>query len=87
MNKEALVDIVGWIGAIALLVAYALVSARRVEGDSTSYQSLNLVGSVFLIVNTVYYRAYPSAFLNLVWGAIAVYAIGKVLPKLLQGKR
>lgn len=87
MNKEALVDIVGWIGAIALLVAYALVSARRVEGDSTSYQSLNLVGSILLIVNTVYYRAYPSAFLNLVWGAIAVYAIGKALPKLLQGKR
>ncbi len=87
MNNEALVDIVGWIGAIALLVAYAMVSARRVEGDSTSYQSLNLVGSVLLIVNTVYYRAYPSAFLNLVWGAIAVYAIGKVLPKLLQGKR
>ena len=87
MNNEALVDIVGWIGAIALLVAYALISAQRVEGDSTSYQSLNLVGSVLLIVNTVYYRAYPSAFLNLVWGAIAVYAIGKVLPKLLQGKR
>ncbi|MCH7766082.1 MAG: hypothetical protein IH916_05950 [Acidobacteria bacterium] len=87
MNNEALVDIVGWIGAIALLVAYALISARRVEGDSTSYQSLNLVGSVLLIVNTVYYRAYPSAFLNLVWGAIAVYAIGKALPKLLQGKR
>lgn len=87
MNNEALVDIVGWIGAIALLVAYALISARRVEGDSTSYQSLNLVGSVLLIVNTVYYRAYPSAFLNLVWGAIAVYAIGKVLPKLFQGKR
>ncbi len=86
MNKEALVDIVGWIGAIALLVAYALVSARRVEGDSTSYQSLNLVGSILLIVNTVYYRAYPSAFLNLVWGAIAVYAIGKALPKLLQRK-
>ncbi|MCH6554108.1 MAG: hypothetical protein IH793_08125 [Acidobacteria bacterium] len=87
MNNEALVDIVGWIGAIALLVAYALISAQRVEGDSTSYQSLNLVGSVLLIVNTVYYRAYPSAFLNLVWGAIAVYAIGKALPKLLQGKR
>ena len=86
MNNEALVDIVGWIGAIALLVAYALISARRVEGDSTSYQSLNLVGSALLIVNTVYYRAYPSAFLNLVWGAVAVYAIGKVLPKLLQGK-
>ena len=87
MNNEALVDIVGWIGAIALLVAYALISARRVEGDSTSYQSLNLVGSVLLIVNTVYYRAYPSAFLNLVWGAIAVYVIGKALPRLLQGKR
>ena len=79
MNNKILIDIVGWVGAAALLVAYALVSTRRVEGDSTAYQQLNLVGSVLLIVNTIYYGAYPSAFLNVVWGGIAIYAIRKAI--------
>ncbi len=79
MNNKILIDIVGWVGAAALLVAYTLVSTRRVEGDSTAYQQLNLVGSVLLIVNTIYYGAYPSAFLNVVWGGIAIYAIRKAI--------
>ncbi len=79
MNNKILIDIVGWGGAAALLVAYALVSTRRVEGDSTAYQQLNLVGNVLLIVNTIYYGAYPSAFLNVVWGGIAIYAIRKAI--------
>lgn len=79
MDTGVLVDIIGWIGAAALLVAYALVSTRRVEGDSTVYQTMNLVGSVLLIVNTVHYGAYPSSFLNLVWGAVAIYALRKTL--------
>jgi hypothetical protein len=37
-------DTIGWIGAVALLFAYALVSIRRIEGDSPGYQILNLVG-------------------------------------------
>ena len=54
-NIDVWIDILGWIGAIALLVAYALISAKRVEGDSTGYQLLNLVGSFLLILNTLYY--------------------------------
>ena len=77
-NNDILIDVLGWIGAIALLVAYALISAGRVEGDSKGYQLLNLVGSILLILNTVYYGAYPSAFLNLFWMGVALYALGKV---------
>ena len=80
-NNDVLIDILGWMGAIALLVAYALISARRVEGDSTAYQLLNLVGSILLILNTFYYGAYPSSFLNLFWIAIALYALRKVIGK------
>ena len=80
-NNDVLINILGWIGAIALLIAYALISARRLEGDSTSYQLLNLVGSILLMLNTLYYRAYPSSFLNLFWMGVALYALRKVIGK------
>ena len=77
MENNILVDVLGWIGAISFLVAYVLVSAKRWEGDSLPYQFLNLAGGACLIVNTIYYRAYPSSFLNLVWSGVAVYTIVK----------
>ncbi len=80
-STDLWIDILGWIGAIALLIAYALISAKRVEGDSTGYQLLNLVGSILLILNTLYYGAYPSSFLNLFWIAVALFALRKVIGK------
>jgi phosphoglycerol transferase MdoB-like AlkP superfamily enzyme len=68
------VDLAGWIGAAILLIAYALVSFDKLRGESFRYQFLNAVGSLLLIVNTVYYRAYPSAFVNVVWIVIAFLA-------------
>jgi hypothetical protein len=73
--ERLVVDGLGWVGAVALLVAYGLVSTRRVEGDAFPYQLLNAAGSVFLIVNTAYYGAYPSAALNLVWGGVAMHTL------------
>lgn len=70
-----LIDILGWVGATCVLVAYFLVSTQRLGGTSSRYQGLNLVGAVGLCVNTVYYTAYPSALLNLVWGLVAVAAL------------
>ena len=62
----------GWIGAFALLLAYAAMSFRKPRTDSRLYQLLNAVGSLLLILNTFHYRAYPSTFVNVVWIAIAV---------------
>ena len=42
MSAETLIDIGGWVGAVALLSAYALVSNRRLAGDSVRFQALNL---------------------------------------------
>ncbi|MCS7236098.1 MAG: hypothetical protein RMM30_09010 [Armatimonadota bacterium] len=73
MPRSALVDALGWVGAAALLLAYFLVSSRRVHGGSLLYQGLNAAGSLLLGANSLYYGAVPSAFVNLVWLAIAVY--------------
>jgi hypothetical protein len=69
---KLLIDALGWIGAFSLIAAYFCISFRKIAADSTLYQFMNAVGSLLLIVNTVYYRAYPSAFVNIVWIAIAI---------------
>ena len=75
MNNAVWFDTIGWVGAAALLVAYAMVSHKKLEGDSATYQLLNISGSLLLAANTVFYGSYPSTFVNLIWAAIAVFSI------------
>jgi hypothetical protein len=71
-------------GAAALLIAYAMVSHRKLEGDSATYQLLNISGSILLAANTIFYGSYPSTFVNLIWAAIAIVSI--VMRKRLQSE-
>jgi len=77
MSFQTLVDLAGWVGVVALLGAYALVSARKLAGDAITFQILNLVGGALLIVNSFYYGSMPSVVVNVVWIVIAVLTIGK----------
>jgi hypothetical protein len=72
---EVLLNVLGWIGAFLLLLAYALVSFKKLEADSQIYQWLNITASVLLLINTIYYGAYPSSFVNAAWTVIAFFAI------------
>lgn len=74
-------DIIGWIGAAALLLAYALISAGRVGGHDLNYQSLNVAGSLGLMFNSAWYGAYPSAVLNVIWIGIGLFALRSVFRK------
>jgi hypothetical protein len=75
MNNHIWFDAIGWVGAAVLLVAYAMVSSRKLEGDAIAYQLLNIVGSLLLVTNTIFYGAYPSTFVNMIWVAIAVFSM------------
>lgn len=72
---EFWIDIFGWIGALLILMAYALISFKKVEGNSLVYQLLNIFGSIFLVINTYYWGAIPSTLVNIIWAIIAVFAI------------
>lgn len=72
---EILLNVLGWIGAFLLLLAYALISFKKLEADSETYQWLNIVASILLVINTIYYGAYPSSFVNATWTIIAFFAI------------
>jgi len=75
MKSHFWFDAIGWVGAAALLVAYAMVSHKKLEGDSATYQLLNISGSLLLAANTIFYGSYPSTFVNLIWAGIAVFAV------------
>ena len=75
MNNQLWFDAIGWVGAIALLIAYAMVSHKKLEADSAMYQFLNISGSLLLAANTIFYGSYPSTFVNLIWAGIAVFSI------------
>jgi len=70
-----LVEIFGWLGSVAVLLAYWLISTERVKSTSIFYQGLNLGGSICLIMNTAYYHAYPSTLVNGVWSLIAIFTL------------
>jgi hypothetical protein len=78
MEYKTLIDVVGWVGSILVVVAYISVSYERLKLSPRQFQLLNAVGSSSLIANTIYYQAYPSAVLNLIWLFIAMFALWRM---------
>ena len=71
----------GWLGTILILVAYYMVSNKKLAADSRAYQILNLVGSIAVGVNVFYQQAWPAVALEVVWCLIAVFALMKIVKK------
>lgn len=73
-----LIDVLGWIGALLLLYAYARVSSGSWNGQSRPFQGCNIAGSILFIVNSGFHGAYPSVFVNIVWAAIAIRTLTRI---------
>ncbi|MEG3180048.1 CBU_0592 family membrane protein [Sphingomonas sp. LT1P40] len=71
------VDVVGWFGAGLVLVAYALLSAGKLNARGVAYQAMNVAGAVGMLINGYVRGALPSAALNLVWMGIGIYVLVK----------
>ena len=79
---DVVYPVVGWIGTIAYLLGYFLLSANKLRSDQVSYHILNIIGSVGLTANAVYYSDIPNIVVNIVWGLIALWATIKLVRKL-----
>jgi hypothetical protein len=69
------VELIGWIGAVLILVAYALLSAGRLKSESVVYHLMNVFGSLGFVINSGWNGAFPSAAMNVVWMGIGLYAL------------
>lgn len=75
---EVAVEVAGWIGALLILAAYALLSAGKVGGRSPLYQWMNVVGAAGFTINGWWHRALPSAALNVIWMGIGGFALWRI---------
>lgn len=72
MALNLIIEIVGWSAAGVLLGAYAMLSRGLLSGQGSPFQTLNVVGSLLVGVNSFMHEAWPSASVNLVWLVIGV---------------
>ena len=78
---EIAVEVVGWGGAVLILLAYLLLSAGRLTGQSLLYQGMNVVGAAGFVVNGWWHGALPSAALNVLWLLIGAVASWRILKR------
>ena len=75
MNKNILIQVAGWLGMLAVLLAYALVSLSLIEPNSMSYHLLNLFGAIGIITVSVKKAVWQSVGVNVAWAIIASLAL------------
>jgi hypothetical protein len=72
------VEVVGWAGALLILLAYLLLSAGKLTGRSLTYQAMNVAGAAGFVVNGWWHGAIPSTVLNVIWMGIGAVALWKI---------
>lgn len=78
MNSTTLViNILGWTGSVLYLLAYALVSLKKTEGDSLLYQGINIFAATLLVIYALYLGAFATTGLNAVWVIIGLFTLGR----------
>ena len=78
---EIIVEVVGWGGAVLILLAYLLLSTGKLTGQSLVYQGMNVVGAAGFVVNGWWHGAIPSASLNVLWLLIGAIASWRIIRK------
>ena len=68
-------QILGWAGTLLVVLGYFLVSTKRVEGSSKTYQIINLFGAIGVGANVIYQHAWPSVALQIIWAIIAIVSL------------
>lgn len=74
LSIKSIYPVLGWVGTLAYLLAYFLLSVNKMNARQLSYHALNVVGAMGLTVNALYYVDLPNVVVNVVWGLIAVSA-------------
>jgi len=72
--------VLGWIGMILVLLAYALLSINKIENGKL-YQILNFLAATLMAIGLVPTKAWFSFVLQIIWAIIALVALIKLFKK------
>lgn len=77
MPINLIINMLGWTGSVLYLLAYALVSLKKTEGDSILYQGMNIGAGILLVIYTIHLGAFATTALNAAWVAIGFFTLGR----------
>ena len=78
-RKDITIEVIGWLGALMILVGFALNGFEILQSQSYAYQLLNLVGALGVVVTSLHRKVHQTALLNGFWAVIAVFALINVV--------
>jgi len=70
-------DFVGFSGAVAILLAYFLLQAKKMSADGLIYSLLNLVGALLILFSLAYAWNLTAVFIEIIWVSISLVGIFK----------
>lgn len=73
------VDIIGWVGVVLTLLAYALLNFHIWKPSTWMYQASNIVGGLCLAISAIYYHDLANIAVNILWMLIGVVGLLKHL--------
>ena len=76
--ERLFVDVAGWAAALLILLGYALLTAGKLNARSPAYQWMNVLGAIGFVINSGYFKAWPSAVLNVIWAGIGIVALIRI---------
>lgn len=79
MGSEEKLELLGYSGAVLLILAYALLSFKILNNDSLIYQGMNVAAAFIYGFYAVKKPAKPVLVVQIFWGVIGIVAIIKIL--------
>jgi len=79
MEVFTLFSLMGWFGALLVVVAYILYFTKKLKINYVLYHILNLFGALGLILSTFITESWPALVLALIFAGISIAYIVKIL--------
>jgi hypothetical protein len=67
IKNNIFLEIFGWYGTFAIVLAYILISFNLLKADSLPYQILNITGALGIVFSSLAKKNYQPVVLNLIW--------------------
>ena len=80
-------QLIGFLGMIFVVVAYFLLQTERHKITSLTYQVLNLIGAILLLISLFVHFNLGSFIIEVFWIIITVYGMYKNLKEKKEMKR
>jgi hypothetical protein len=68
----------GWAGMFLMILDYFLLSTKKLKFDSITYNLINLLGGVGVLISSFYAKLWPVVVLNIFWSGVSVFSIYKI---------